>query len=114
MDLCCVRHGRKFRLLKCWDLGLCEEVRNRLLRFALEIREELGHVEDKPSAVPAENVEAAIVNFIYGGVNVIGATVKEFTQIGNLVVAKGDFSGLTKALKTLDIPDADAVLKQAI
>ena len=29
-------------------VGLCEQVRNRLLRFALEINEELGAAEEKP------------------------------------------------------------------
>jgi len=95
-----------FALSSAWQevpvslvVGVCEEVRNRLLRFALEIRGELGHVDDKPSAVPAEKVEAAVVNYIYGGTNVIGGTVKDFTQIGNIVVGKGDFNGLKSALR---------------
>jgi hypothetical protein len=50
-------------------VGMCEEVRNRLLRFALEIREELGHADDEPANVPQEKVDAAVVNHIYGGVN---------------------------------------------
>ena len=111
-----------FALSQAWQevpsslmIGLCDEVRNRLLRFALEIREELGNVDDKPSAVPAEKVEAAVVNYIYGGMNVIGGAVKDFRQIGNVLVSRGDFNGLKSALKTLEVPDAEiALLKQAI
>jgi hypothetical protein len=53
---------------------LCEEVRNRLLRFALEIREELGQVGDKPKELLTTQVEAAVVNHIYGGMSVIAAS----------------------------------------
>jgi AbiTii len=96
-------------------VGLCEEVRNRVLRFDLEIRDELGQFEDKPSAIPAERIEAAVVNYIYGGVNVIGGTVRDFTQIGNVVVPRGDLNALTAALKRLDVGDAEIVLlEQAI
>jgi hypothetical protein len=96
-------------------IGLCEQVRNRVLRFVLEIKEELGHVEDKASAVPAEKVEAAVINYIYGGTNVIGGMVKDFSQFNNIIIAKGDFNGLKSALKGLEVPDAEiALLKQAI
>jgi hypothetical protein len=56
-------------------VGLCEEVRNRLLRFALELKADMVDVGDKPSAVPTEAVESAVNNFIYGGVNVFGGSV---------------------------------------
>jgi hypothetical protein len=96
-------------------VGLCEEVRNRVLRFALEIREEVAQVDDQPSALPAEKIEAAVINYIYGGVNVIGGTAKDFTQIGNIIVAKGDFNRLTNALRSLEVPDVEiASLKQAL
>lgn len=96
-------------------VGLCEEVRNRLLRFALEIKEELGNVEDKSSTVPQERIEAAVVNYIYGGMNVIGGKVEDFSQIGNIIVPKGDFGGLSKALKTLDVSNSEiAKLKNAL
>jgi hypothetical protein len=111
-----------FALSSAWQevpvslvVGVCEQVRNRLLRFALEIKDELGHVGDKPSDVPTEKVESAITNYIYGGTNVIGVTVKDFTQIANIVVGKGDFNGLSNALKALEVPEAEiALLKQAI
>jgi hypothetical protein len=88
-------------------VALCEEVRNRVLRFALEIRDELERVGDKRAAVPAETVQAAVVNYIYGGTNVIAGTAKDFSQVVSIVVAKGDFQGLENALKDLDITDHD-------
>jgi AbiTii len=111
-----------FALSSAWQevpmslvLGLCEEVRNRLLRFALEIRDELGRVDDRPAAVPPAKVEAAVVNYIYGGTNVIAASASGFTQIGNIEVCTGDFASLTRALTTLGIPMGDVnVLRNAI
>jgi len=49
-------------------------------------------------------VEAAVVNFIYGGMNVIGGTVADFTKIGNVVITAGDFEDLSRALTDLDVP----------
>jgi hypothetical protein len=96
-------------------VGVCEEVRNRLLRFALEIKEELGHVGDNSSAVLEQKVEAAVINHIYGGVNVIGGTVKDFAQIGNVMVGKGDIGSLANALKRLDVSQSEIdALKEAI
>jgi hypothetical protein len=88
-------------------VGLCEEVRNRLLRFSLEIREELGRVEDKPSELPANKVQAAVINHIYGGTNVIANTASNFAQVGSVVVA-GDLASLRAALKGANVPDAEA------
>jgi AbiTii-like protein len=88
-------------------VGLCDEVRNRILRFALEIREELGLVHDKPSAVPAKKIEAAVVNHIYGGTNVIAGTASNFAQIGTIHVVHGDLAGFADALKSLGIGQKD-------
>jgi hypothetical protein len=100
-----------FALSSAWQevpvskvIGLCEEVRNRLLRFALEVKEEIGHVGDEPSAVPAATVEAAVTNYIYGGTNVIAGTATSFSQIGNVAIAAGDFEALAKALTGLSVP----------
>lgn len=101
-----------FALSSAWQevpvskvIGLCEEVRNRLLRFALEGKEEMGHFGDEPTAVPAATVEAAVTNYIYGGTNVIAGTATNFSQIGNVVVPAGDFEALAKALAGLSVPE---------
>lgn len=88
-------------------VGLCEEVRNRMLRFALEIKEELGLVKDKPFELPPSKIEAAVVNHIYGGTNVIAGTAAHFSQIGSAVIA-GDLASLRTALKAAKVPDAEA------
>jgi hypothetical protein len=94
-------------------VGMCEEVRNRLLRFALEIREELGHADDEPANVPQEKVDAAVVNHIYGGVNMIGGTVN--TQIGNIVIPEGDLATLKDALRKARVPEKQVLaLEHAI
>jgi hypothetical protein len=100
-----------FALSNAWQeipmslvIGLCEEVRNRLLRFALELKDEMGHVGDEPSAVPTATVEAAVTNYIYGGTNVIAGTATNFSQFGNVIIAAGDFEALAKALTGLGIP----------
>lgn len=101
-----------FALSSAWQeipmslvIGLCEAVRNRLLRFALELKDEMGHVGNEPSAVPAATVEAAVVNYIYGGTNVIAGTAADFSQIGNVEIAADDFASLAKALAEIGIPE---------
>jgi hypothetical protein len=96
-------------------VGLCEEVRNRVLTFALEIRDELGLVGDKADEVSPARVEAAVVNHIYGGTNVIG-NAREVTQIGiNVVIPEGDFKALANALSGLQVPKSQITeLEQAI
>jgi hypothetical protein len=99
-----------FALAQAWQevptsliVGLCEEVRNRLLRFALEIREELGRADNKPENLPQEKVEAAVINHIYGGVNMIGGTVN--TQIGNIVIPQGDLESLKNAFRKVQVSE---------
>jgi len=84
-------------------IALCEEVRNRLLRFALELKEELGQVDDKPKDLPTARVEAAVVNHIYGGTNVIAGSAQEFTLIGIVNILEGDLVGVANSLGRLGI-----------
>jgi len=88
-------------------VSIVESVRNRILRFALEIREELGLVSDIPSAIPPVKVDNAVTNYIFGGTNVIAGIAHSFSQIENIVVGKDDIDSLKMALKSLDIADYD-------
>lgn len=88
-------------------VSLCEEVRNRLLRFALEIKEELGHVSDKPTELPRERIEAAVVNYIYGGTNVIAGHASDFSQTVTINIIRGDIDSLVTALSTLEVPGSE-------
>lgn len=99
-----------YTLVSAWQVvprpllvGLYEEVRNRLLRFALEIKSELGDVGDKPSKLPTQKVESAVTNYIYGGTNVIAGTASQFTQVGTVIA--GDFESLVKRLKGLNVTE---------
>ncbi len=42
-------------------------MRNRVLRFALDIKDELGPEDASVSTLPAETVEKAVINNIFGG-----------------------------------------------
>src|SRR6266699_1825194 len=101
-----------YALVSAWQeipggafVSLIDVVRNRILKFALEIREELGVVGDRPASVPSEKVDAAVTNFIFGGTNVIAGVAQNFAQIASINVGKGDTSGLSAALKALGIED---------
>ncbi len=88
-------------------VALVDSVRNRLLRFALELREELGSVSDDPKELPPAKVDQAITTYIFGGTNVITGTARDFTQIGSIQIGQGDLVGFSNALRTLGIPQQD-------
>jgi hypothetical protein len=88
-------------------ISLIDTVRNRVLRFALELKDESGLVSNDLAAVPQEKVNQYVTNFIFGGGNVISGTAHGITQIGNIVVAKDDVAGLAAALKTLGVDNSD-------
>ena len=67
--------------------ALIDTVRNRVLRFTLELRDELGLVNDDLSALPQGKVDQSVTNYIFGGTNVIAGTAQDFTQIGVVNVA---------------------------
>lgn len=79
--------------------SLVATVRNRILKFALEIQEELGSVGDDPAALPSERIDQTVINNIFGGNNVIAARVLDVTQAESLVVIRGDLASLTNALE---------------
>jgi hypothetical protein len=87
--------------------AIVDTVKTRVLRFALEIRSELGLVDDEPAKLPAAKVEAAVNTFIIGGNNVINSQVEHLSQQGNTTIMQGDFGALTKALKEIGIDDSD-------
>jgi AbiTii len=94
-------------------ISIVETVRNRVLKFTLEIRNELGEVGDKPADIKGEKVEQIMNTYIFGGVNVVAGSASGFNQIGNLNVAQGDAEGLAAALRNLGLSDTDADELQA-
>jgi hypothetical protein len=96
-------------------VGLVATVRNRILRFALELRNELGSVNDNLADLPPATVDRTVNNYIYGAHNVFAGSAQNVSQIGNIVIGENDIEGLKTALKTLGFASADiAELEQAI
>ena len=96
--------------------ALLDTVRNRVLKLALELRDELGLVNDDPAALPFEVVDRTVVNHIYGGQNVFAGRVDGIAQAGPVVVIKGDVAALKCALERLGVADRGDVqaLEKAI
>jgi hypothetical protein len=85
-------------------VGVIDIVRNRALKFALELRKELGRKDDVAS-LPKERVEQMVTNYIFGGNVVVAGHAQHFSQT---TIAPGDKANLLNALKQFGLSDADA------
>jgi hypothetical protein len=99
-------------LNRAWQLipgsvivGLLETVRNRVLRFALDLKSELGPSAPTVEKLPSATIERSVVNHIYAGNVVIAAHAEHFSQIAHTNIAVGDEQGLKTALKELGVTD---------
>jgi hypothetical protein len=88
-------------------VGLVATVRNRILRFALELRQELGSVNDNLANLPPSTIDHTVINYIYGAHNVIVGSAENVTQIGNIHIKEHDLKGLKQAISGLGIADSD-------
>src|ERR1700733_11363695 len=77
-------------------VGLIDTIRTRVLRFALELRDDLGLVSGDPKDLPKESIDQQIITYIIGGSNVIAS--KDFTQINAIEIPKDDWAALADAL----------------
>jgi hypothetical protein len=95
-------------------VGFIDTIKTRVLRFVLELKNELGEVDDDLAELHKEKVDQTVINIIYGGTNVIAS--RDFTQVGNIQIAQGDWHALSEALsKQLGIvPSAIAELKSSL
>jgi AbiTii len=57
-------------------VALNDTIRNRVLKFALELQEELGSVGDDPAALLPERIDQTVITNIYGGHVVIAGRVE--------------------------------------
>jgi hypothetical protein len=87
--------------------AMTDTIRNRVLRFALDLRDELGFVSDDPAALPQGKVDQSVSNYIFGGNNVISATAHDFTQIEKMKITVGDFDGLAASLRKSGVEDPE-------
>lgn len=85
--------------------GLADSVRNRILRLALELKSELGTVEDDPQKLPPAKVDQQVINIIYGGQNVIGSTAEQIVQSTQSIVIENDVESLLTAFKELGVSE---------
>ena len=97
-----------YALVEAWQdmpgpvfVGIADTVRNRALRFALELRRELGSAGDDLGAIPSAEVDQNVTNFIYGGNYVIGGTSHRFSQASTQTITAGDQVGLAASLGAL-------------
>ena len=86
-------------------VALLEQVRTRVLRFALELRDALPAPNSDPKQVPAAVVERSVINNIYGGNILIASHAENIAQIAHTTIATGDTDGLKDALRQLGITE---------
>ena len=109
-------------LNRAWQLipgsvlvGLVETVRNNVLRFALDLKDQLGPNMPTVDKLPSDNVDRSVVTNIYGGNILIAAHAENVSQWSHTTIKEGDIKGLTDALASLGItPEALALLQKNI
>ncbi len=111
----------RYALNRAWQeipstviLGFIDTIKTRVLRFSLELKDELGEVSDDPNELPREKVDQNVNTYIFGGTNVIAS--KDFVQVGSIDIAQGNWQALSDALsKNLGITaPAIAELKSSL
>ena len=97
-------------LNRAWQLipgsvlvGLLENVRNRVLRFALDLKNELGPDAPTIERIPSATIERSVVNHIYGGNILIASHAENISQLAHTTIAAGDDAGLKEALSQLGV-----------
>jgi hypothetical protein len=94
-------------------VGLIDTIKTRVLRFALELRDDLGVVSDNLNEVPKEKIDQSITMNIFGGNNVIAS--QDVTYIHTIEVGEGDWAALMKALQSLGVGTSEiAELQSAL
>jgi hypothetical protein len=86
-------------------VGLLEQIRTRVLRFALELKDNLPPNAADPKQVSPAVVERSVVNNIYGGNILIASHAENISQMAHITIAAGDIEGLKRALSSLGVTD---------
>lgn len=90
-------------------VGLCENVRNRILNFVLDVWEEApnaGEAAPKSNPVSKERVHQIFNIRIMGNVGNLASGSADFVQRAT-IVAKGDLASLRRHLEEEGVPAAD-------
>jgi hypothetical protein len=94
-------------------VGLIDTIKTRVLRFALELRKDLGAVSDDVTRLPESTIDRNVTVNIFGGSNVIAS--KDFAQVNRIKIERGDWAGLAEALNALGVPPSEiSELKSAV
>jgi hypothetical protein len=111
----------RYSLNRAWQevpgsviVGLIDTIKTRVLGFALELKDELGEVQDDPAELDRDTVDKTVINYIFGGTNVIAS--RDFVQVDNVEITQGDWSALSEALthKLGVTPNAVTELKASL
>jgi AbiTii len=99
-------------LNRAWQLipgsilvSLLENVRSRVLRFALDLKNELGDDATTVKDIPSATIERSVVNHIYGGNILIASHAENISQLAHTTISAGDDTALLGALKQLGVTD---------
>lgn len=109
-------------LMRAWQeipgsilVALLEQVRTRVLRFALDLKDSLPPEASTASVVPAADVDRSVVNIFYGGNNIIATNAAQVSQLVHQTVTQNDLPSLLSALRELGITkEGEQELQQAI
>ena len=77
----------------------------RVLRFALDLKDNLGPDVPRVEDIPKATIERAVVNNIYGGNILIASHAENTSQLSQTVVASGNWLQLTDALHSVGVSD---------
>ena len=101
--------GNDYALNRAWQaipasvlIGLIDSIKTRVLRFALELKDDLGAVDDDIDKLPEQRINQNFTIHISEGNDVIAST--DFKQVNNIRVGKDDWTGLAEALQSLAYP----------
>jgi hypothetical protein len=83
-----------------------------MLRFALDLKDQLGPATPTVDKLPSETVDRSVVTNIYGGNILIAAHAENTLQWSNTSIAEGDFKALTDALTSLGVTPAGISILQ--
>ena len=86
--------------------GILDSIKNRLLEFVLEMKENNVNPGEPNSTVAAQDVvRGAVVNHIYGNNNTVAIGDQISQQVS--LVLRGDINSLIEQLREYEVPDED-------
>jgi hypothetical protein len=98
-------------------VGILDTVRNRTLNFVLEIESaapDAGETTSPPSLTP-EQVGNVFNTYIMGNVGNVASGSSNVEQHATITISHGDFDGLSRFLRSLDVEESDvAELRDAV